>query len=110
MFLNPKENEAATKPPPHSSVFDQKTNQNSFIFQVTICFRLCGLQKSDHTNMVPSISQNWIFRSCLYSILNQKGRYRYKNRLEAMYWEQQKVNQIIQMQSLKTKQTSTVRE
>lgn len=34
----------------------------------------------------------------------------YNNRLEAMYWKQQKVNPIIQIQSLKTKQTSTVRE
>lgn len=55
MFLNPKENEAATKPLSHSSVFYQKKNQEGFIFQATVRFRLCGLQESDHTNMVPSI-------------------------------------------------------
>lgn len=34
----------------------------------------------------------------------------YYNRLEAMYQEQQKVNSIIQIQSLETEQTSTARE
>jgi len=69
-------------------------------------FLLCGLQESDSAFMVPSILQNWIFRSCLHSILSGKERCRHNNRLEAMYWEQQKVNSIIQIQSLKTKQTS----
>lgn len=73
-------------------------------------FLLCGLQESDRANMVPSILQNWIFRLCLYLILNEKERCRHNNRLEVMYWEQQKVNPIIQIQSLTTKQTSTVRE